>query len=173
MPAAAAAEPMPQPQPVIEQPVNAPVQDAVYEERPSYADQLSSVKPTFAAAPANLKEFVINYSDPKTKSTMKNASTWLYILAGLNFVVMMFGDGGIPLDAIFLAALGFWHSRSYSPACAIALLVYAVLSIVGTLLMTGSISGLLILFVAVMLFSASRKAQKQYAEYQATGKLPQ
>ena len=70
MPAQAAAEPMPQP--MAEQPVNPPVQDAVYAEKPSYADQLSSVQPAFAAAPANLKEFVINYSDPKTKKTMKN-----------------------------------------------------------------------------------------------------
>ncbi len=188
--AAAPAEPQPQPQAWVEAPAQpvqpqspfaaqaqpAPAQVQMQEAPrpaapPAFAEPTAPLQPTFGKMPANLKEFVTLFGDDKTKKTMKATSIVLYVFAAINLVVALLG-GSLPLDAIILAALGFWYQKSYDNRCAIALLVYAILSVVLALLMTGTLSGWLIVILAVTVFTTTQKAQKDFDNYKKTGQTP-
>lgn len=166
-PQAPQAAQMPQ-QPMMQ----AQAQEAPRPAAPSFAEPAPMVQPNFGTAPKNLKEFVGLFGDDKTRKTMKYASIILYVFAALNLVAALMNET-LPLDSIILAALGFWYQKSYSNTCAIVLLAYAVLSVVLTFLMTGTISGWLILILAVLVFSTTQKAQKAFDQYQKTGQTPQ
>ena len=156
-------QPAPQPMPVQEQvpPVTGP----------DFAQPTPAINPTFEAAPSNLKEFVERFEDETTKKTMKSASIILYVFAAINLVFALI-SGTLPLDAIILAGLGYWYSRTYSNKCAIALLAYAVLSMVLSLVYNGELSGWLILILGLLVFSRTQKAQKAFDEYQRNGQIP-
>ncbi len=156
------------------EPAPAPVQ--VKEEirpthAPIYSEPSSGVKPHFQTAPANLKEFVLQFGDEKTQRTMRFTSTALYILAGINAVFGVLA-GTFPFDAVLLAVMGFWYQKEYSNTCAVVFLAYAVLSMVLSLLLSGTISGWLILILAVLVFSTTQKAQKAFEQYRKTGQNP-
>ena len=161
--AAAEDQPVPQPNQAQMQDVPRPA--------PVYAEPSSAVKPAFGAQPANLKEFVSYFGDEKTKKSMKSFSIILYVFAVINLLVAVIG-GTLPLDAIILAALGYWYQRTYSNKCAIVLLAYAILSVILSLVMYGQLSGWLIVVLAVVVFTTTQKAQKAYDEYQKSGQAP-
>ena len=148
-----------------------PVQEQVPPAGPVYAQPAPGINPTFEAAPTNLKEFVLRFGDERTQKTMKTASIILYVFAGLNLVFALVG-GNLPLDAAILAGLGYWYSRTYSNKCAIAFLAYAILSMVLALVYNGTLSGWLILILAVLIFTTTQKAQKAFNEYQRNGQIP-
>ena len=147
-----------------------PQQKPAVNPAPMFAEPSVGIQPTAGNAPANLKEFVLNFADEKTRNTMKSAVIILYVFAVLNLVVSLFSET-FPADAIILAALGFWYQKTYSYTCAIVLLAYAILSVVA-LLLTGTFGGWLILILAVVVFTTTQKAQKAFREYQSTGRLP-
>lgn len=138
---------------------------------PMFAQPSSPVQPNLSAAPANLKDFVQHFAVDKTKKSMRNNGYFLYGLAALNLVFALL-VGNLPLDAIILAALGYWYQKTYSHKCSIVFLVYSILSIIVTFLATGTIGGWLILIVAVLMFSGTMKAQKALEEYSKTGQPP-
>ena len=138
---------------------------------PMFAEPSSPVQPNLSAAPANLKDFVQHFAVDKTKKSMRNNGYFLYGLAALNLVFALL-VGNLPLDAIILAALGYWYQKTYSHKCSIVFLVYSILSIIVTFLTTGTIGGWLILIVAVLMFSGTMKAQKALEEYSKTGQPP-
>ena len=138
---------------------------------PMFAEPSSPVQPNLSTAPANLKDFVQYFAADKTKKSMRNNGYFLYGLAALNLVFALI-VGNLPLDALILAALGYWYQKTYSHKCSIVFLVYSILSIIVTFLATGSIGGWLILIVAILMFSGTMKAQKALEEYQKTGQPP-
>ena len=138
---------------------------------PMFAEPSSPVQPNLSTAPANLKDFVQHFAADKTKKSMRNNGYFLYGLAALNLVFALI-VGNLPLDALILAALGYWYQKTYSHKCSIVFLVYSILSIIVTFLATGSIGGWLILIVAILMFSGTMKAQKALEEYQKTGQPP-
>ena len=129
------------------------------------------VQPAFGNMPANLKEFVTRFSDDKTKKMMNAFSIVLYVFAAINLVVALLG-GNLPLDAIILAAFGFWFQKGYDNRCAIAVLVYSILSVLLALMATGTLSGWLIVILGVTMFTTTQKAQKDFNNYKATGQPP-
>ncbi|MBR2793578.1 MAG: zinc-ribbon domain-containing protein [Solobacterium sp.] len=165
------------PQPQLQSSVNDRPQLAQVQEAPRpnaapmFAEPSSPVQPNLSAAPANLKDFVQHFAADKTKKSMRNNGYFLYGLAALNLVFALI-VGNLPLDALILAALGFWYQKTYSHKCSIVFLVYSILSIIVTSLATGSIGGWLILIVAILMFSGTMKAQKALEEYQKTGQPP-
>ena len=166
---APAEAPVPQYAPMPEQPAPQPMETPTIP-RPSVAQPMfqqpaAAVAPNFGPAPANLKEFVSLYGDDSTKKTMKTTGIFIFVLAALNLVFALIG-GSFPLDAIILAGLGFWFWKTYSPKCGIAMLAYAILSVVLSLIMYGELQGWVILIVGVMAFSATQKAQKAFNSYQ-------
>ena len=138
---------------------------------PMFAEPSSPVQSNLSTAPANLKDFVQHFAADKTKKSMRNNGYFLYGLAALNLVFALI-VGNLPLDALILAALGYWYQKTYSHKCSIVFLVYSILSIIVTFLTTGTIGGWLILIVAVLMFSGTMKAQKALEEYSKTGQPP-
>ncbi len=156
------AQPIPQPMPVQEEPRPA---------APIYAEPSVGVKPNFQAAPANLKEFVLQFGDDKTQKVMKGASIAMYVLAALNLIFALMG-GSFPLDAILLAAMGFWYQKTYSNTAAIVFLAYAILTIVLSLVINGEFTGWLILIIAVLVFTTTQKASKSFKAFLENGQIP-
>ena len=156
-------QPAPQPMPVQEEvrPMSGP----------TYAQPTPGINPTFEAAPSNLKEFVQRFCDEKTQKTLKTSGIIIYVFAAINLVFALL-NGTLPLDAIILAGLGYWFSKSYSNKCAIAVLAYAILSMVLSLVYNGTLSGWLILILGVVLFTTTSKAQKAFDAYQSNGQIP-
>ena len=132
---------------------------------PTFKQPAAAVQPNYGAAPANLKEFVTLYGDEPTKKSMKSAGIFIYVLAAFNVVAALI-SGSFPLDALVLAGLGFWYQKTYSPKCGMVLLGYAILSVVLSLLMYGRLQGWVVIIVAVMVFSSTQKAQKEFNSYQ-------
>ena len=161
-----APQPVPQPMPVQEQvpPVTGPA-------GPAYAQPTPGINPTFEAAPANLKEFVLRFCDDKTQKTLKTSGIILYVYAAINLVFALM-EGILSIDAIIFVGLGYWFSKSYSNKCAIAVLTYAILSMVLSLVYNGTLSGWLILILGVVLFTTTSKAQKAFDAYQSNGQIP-
>ena len=166
---APAEAPAPQYAPMPEQPAPQPMETPTIP-RPSVAAPMfqqpaAAAAPNYGAAPANMKEFLNLYVDDSTKKTLKTTGIFIYVLAALNLVFALIG-GSFPLDAIILAGLGFWFWKTYSPKCGIAMLAYAILSVVLSLVMYGELQGWVILIVGVMAFSATQKAQKAFNAFQ-------
>ncbi len=132
---------------------------------PMFQQPAAAVTPNFGPAPANLKEFVTLYGDDSTKKTLKTTGIFIFVLAALNLVFALIGES-FPLDAIILAVLGFWFQKTYSPKCGIAMLAYAILSVVLSLIMYGELQGWVILIVGVMAFTATQRAQKAFNAFQ-------
>ena len=161
-PFAAQAQPLPQ---------AVQTQEAPRPASPVLEQPKTPVQPAFGNMPANLKEFVTRFSDDKTKKMMNAFSIVLYVFAAINLVVALLG-GNLPLDAIILAALGFWYQKGYDNRCATAVLVYSILSVILALLATGTLSGWLIVILGVTMFTTTQKAQKDFDNYKATGQPP-
>ena len=165
-PTAAPAQPAPQPAPMA-----APIPGAPNPAAPQFAEPAGGVRPNFGAAPASLKEYITNYADEKTRKNMRIYTIIVYVLAAINLAIALMNET-LPLDAIILAGLAFWYQRTYSMTSVIILLGYSILSMVLSLLLTGSINGWLILVIAVALFTTTKKAQKDFEEFQRTGQPP-
>lgn len=135
-------------------------------EAPVYAE--ASVQ---RPAPKNLKEFVLQFCDVKTRKEIKAAWIILYVAAGISlaYALMMKIP---PIDAVILALIATWMMLTYSPASAIVALVFAVGEFVLTLATTGTVGGWLVIIAAVFAVIYIFKANKHYKNYLATGELP-
>ena len=123
---------------------------------------------TDAPAPAKLSrtEFFKTACSEKVRKELKAVVLVLYICAGLTFIVQLLG-GMLPIDGIILAGLAFWIQKTKSMASAIVTLVYAVLSMLLSILVVGNLSGWLIVLAAVFAVIYVNKGNKEWKAYEA------
>ncbi len=131
-----------------------------------------SINPERRPEPANLKEYAEAYASENTKKTIRSIPTFLYILAALNLLLAFFGSSSI-VDAIALAALGYWYQKTWSTAAAYAILAYAILSVLLCLVYYGELHGLLILILGIYCAVTTAKVKKAYDAYKKTGSVQQ
>lgn len=157
---------IPQPQAWVETQAK-PVMPVKEENRPAVTPAVNPI-PSFSqqnvGMPANLKEYIDSYADEKTRKEMKGYSIYLYVFAAINLLFAWLA-GYPPIDSIILLALGIWHQRTYSPACAITTLAYSVITVLMNIINTGEFKGWLILILGIMVFTSNRRAKKAFEAY--------
>ena len=131
---------------------------------PIYTEPSSTVIPGYGPKANSLKEYVTMYGDEKTKKSLRNISIWMYVLAGFNLVAGFVLSYSV-LDAILIAALGFWYQKTYSFVAIVGFLAYTILSMVISFVQTGGIYGWMSVIIAVGAFYVHRRVQKSYEQY--------
>lgn len=166
----------PQGEPVYQQPQGEPVyqqpvpQGQTFPQQPYMQDQQAYQQ----AAPQTFEEFC---KLPQFMKYVKNIRTCgilcfvfavITLLASVVFAKNYAGIG----DVLILVGLGVLLITKRSFAAAVALLVYAVISMVISLVTTGTPGGYLVVIAGILALSATLKLRKAWKEYQATGVLP-
>ena len=117
-------------------------------------------------------EFLGLPENAQLKKTIKSSAVILYVCAAITglagFLVL---DSGalILLDVAIMAGLGLGIHLKQSKGCAIALLIYSVVSCVLTIISTGKVSGWLIIIAGIYAVSATFKLDKQWKQYRQQG----
>ena len=76
------------------------------------------------------------------------------------------------IDAVIILAMGLGIHLKQSRACAIILGVYAVISVIVTLVSTGKFSGYLLIAAGAYAISSTFQLKKRWEEYQANSPYP-
>lgn len=111
------------------------------------------------------KEYRKNYTSAQMKKNLKTWSIFAYVLVGVNVLLAVFVDWTILLDAAILLGLTLGVHVGKSKGCAIALLVYSILSCLIALIMNGSPSGWWWIVLAVSYITTFKKIDEEYANW--------
>lgn len=141
---------------------------SLYAEKPSYA----SAAP-YTPVVTTKKEFIDLPENAKLKKELKTSGIICYICAGITLVMGLLVSGNyyIILDVALLVGLGLGIHLKQSKACAIALAIYGVISMVVGLVVNGQPSGWLILLAGVYAVIYAFKLDKAWKQYQQEHRL--
>ena len=117
-------------------------------------------------------EFLDLPENAQLKKTIKSSAVILYVCAaitGLAGFLVLDAGAFILLDVAIMVGLGLGIHLKQSKGCAIALLIYSVVSCVLTIISTGKVSGWLIIIAGIYAVSATFKLDKQWKQYRQQG----
>ena len=131
-------------------------------EAPAYEMPQPAPQP---ALPADItkKEYFKNYAGPEFQRQLKGAAILTYVCAGINAVVGFLYPTAF-VDALILLGLALGMHLGKSKGCAIALLVYSIISMVLGIVLNGAITGWWILLAGIYSVIIFNKAEKRYKE---------
>ena len=115
------------------------------------------------------REFLDLPENVQLKKTIKTSAITLYVCAAITglagFLVL---DSGalVLLDVAIMFGLGLGIHLKQSKGCAIALLIYSVVSSILTVVSTGKVIGWLVIMAGIYAVSATFKLDKQWKQYQ-------
>ena len=109
------------------------------------------------------KEYLENYAGAEFKRQLKGAAILTYVCAGINGALGFLYPTAF-VDALILLGLGLGIHLGKSKGCAIALLVYSIISMVIGVILNGALSGWWILLAGIYSVIIFNKAEKRYKE---------
>lgn len=113
-------------------------------------------------AGCTLKEYRMNYASASLRKNIKTWSVVAYVLVGLNVVVSLLVNVWGLIDAAVLLGLTLGVHLKKSKGCAIALLVFSIVSCLITLIGSGSLSGWWWIILAVSYLETIKKMDREY-----------
>ena len=122
---------------------------------------------SYAPTANTKKEFLQLPENAKLKKELRTSAIICYICAGITLLVGLFAAENpyVFIDVALLVGLGLGIHLKQSKACAIALVVYAVINTVIGLASTGRFSGWLILLAGVYAVIYTFKLDKAWKQY--------
>ena len=118
------------------------------------------------------KEFLALPENRKLRSNIRSAAIICYLAAGLTALVGFFVlDMGayVLLDVAILLGLGLGVHLKQSKGCAIALLIYSILSCVLSSISNGQLSGWLVILAGIYAVISTFRLDKQWKAYREQG----
>lgn len=127
-------------------------------------------QPTPTAIPAGLarKDYLKKFASKSIRSQITVCAIIAYVCAGLTLFLNVIASGNAygMIDVLLVLGLGLAIHLTASRACAIALLVYSVINIIITIVLTGAFGGWLVLLVGIYAVIATFAFQKEWNTYQ-------
>ncbi len=126
-------------------------------------------------AGCTLQMYRKQYAAPEHYKSLRTYAIIGYVLCGLNLLLVFLGNIFGIVDVIVWMALLLGVHLGRSKGCAIALMVYSVVSMILGLILSGSLGGWLWLILGYGFTSTFKKIDKDYQDYlqsQRTGYYP-
>ena len=131
--------------------------------QPGYPDGGQGFSPRCATK----KEFLQLPENKKLRSQLLGTAIICYISGGLTLLLMLFSMNLMMLlDVALLVGLGLGVHLAYSRVCAILLAVYAVFSVLVGIVVSGTVSGWLIVIAAIFAVLCTFNLEKGWKAYQ-------
>lgn len=116
---------------------------------------------------ATKKEFLKLPENKKLRSQIRGTAIICYICGGLTLLLMLVSMNLMMLlDVAILVGLGLGVHLAYSRVCAILLAVYAVFSVLVGIVVSGTVSGWLIVIAAIFAVLCTFNLEKGWKAYQ-------
>lgn len=113
------------------------------------------------------KEFQDLPDNKKIKNQIRSSGIISYICAGITLLAgIVSGNYWMILDAVILVVLGLLIHLKQSKICAILLLAYSIISVIISLVTTGTPSGYLIIIAGIFAVISTFKLDKAWKAYQ-------
>ncbi len=112
------------------------------------------------------KEFLDFPENLKMKKEIRGAAIVCYVCAGLTLIVSILANPFGILDAVLALVLGLLIHLKQSRVAAIILLVYAVLSSLLGIILSGSFGGWLVIVAGIFAVIYTFRIEKAWQEYQ-------
>ncbi len=114
----------------------------------------------------------------KYVSSVKNAAIICFICAGVTLLASVFtafGSGSFFgfIDVVLLVVIGILILRTRSFVASVILLMYGIYNLVIMFLQTGKPGGILIIIAGIYAVISTRKLEKMWKDYCATGNIPE
>lgn len=106
------------------------------------------------------------------RKEIRSCGIAMYILAGLNLIVMLTQDLGMAIDVLLILALGLIIHLAQSRVAAVILTVYGVVNLLYFIVVQGQLGGYLFLIIGIISSVYTFKFQKAWKEYKSTGVIP-
>ena len=132
----------------------------------------SAAPAQYGGAPraATKKEFLLLPDNVQMKKQLRSSAIICYVCAALSLALAFITDNMISLvDVVIVAALGLGIHFRQSRACAVALLAYAALGAILSLVSSGKMSGYLVVLAGIYAISATFKLEKEWKQYRGDG----
>ena len=124
--------------------------------------------PVYAPKAATKKEFLDLPENSKMKKEINSSAIISYICAGITLLVAIVAKSPLSfVDVVILVVLGLLIHLKQSRACAIILLIYAIINVIVTVVTTQSFGGYLIVIAGIFAVIYTFKLDKAWKEYQA------
>ena len=146
----------------VESILSVPVEGFVPQEAPVFESQPAQPRQTLPAG-ISKKEHLKNYAGNDFNRQLKGAAIMGYVCAGINGALSLLNPLAI-VDALLLLGLTLGMHLGKSKGCAIAILVFSIISMVLGLVATGQIGGWLVLLCGIYGLVIFNKADKKYKE---------
>lgn len=121
--------------------------------------------PEVIPASCTKKEYRKNYASPQLKKNIKTWSIFAYVLVGINVLLAVFVEWTILLDAAVLLGLTLGVHIGKSKGCAIALLVYSIVSCLIATIWNGTVSGWWWIVLAISYLTTFKKIDEEYTNW--------
>lgn len=125
------------------------------------------------------KEFLKHPNLKKCKSNINASAILLYFCAGITLIMtvlatLMTVSGGFStiIDVLLLVGMGLGIQLAQSRACSIIIFVYSIINFIYGVIMTGRVTGWLIIVAGICAIIYTFKFQKAWKEYEQTGMIP-
>ena len=146
----------------VENILSVPVEGFVPQEVPVFESQ--PAQPRQILPPdITKKEYLKNYAGAEFLRQLKGAAIMGYVCAGINGALGLLNPLAL-VDALILLSLTLGMHLGKSKGCAIAILVFSIISMILGLLSTGQIGGWLVLLCGIYGLVIFNKADKKYKE---------
>ena len=127
----------------------------------TYHYSAQQAAPVHAAEPMTKKQYRKTCTNPDYLKKVKSNAILIYVLVGLNVLLAFVTTPLAILDAVINLALALGMHLGKSKGCAVAILVYAILSM-AMMLISGSMGGWLWLIAGIGAVKAFSVADKEY-----------
>ena len=146
----------------VENILSVPVEGFVPQEVPVFESQ--PAQPRQILPPdITKKEYLKTYAGAEFQRQLKGAAIMGYVCAGINGALGLLNPLAL-VDALILLSLTLGMHLGKSKGCAIAILVFSIISMILGLLSTGQIGGWLVLLCGIYGVVIFNKADKKYKE---------